>query len=223
MDGVISDTGNITLQAGGNPPVPGKTGDILKLDGLVKATLGNITLSAGNEIIENVSPEAPSGTITRNPNLNAEAPPPTPTCPTGQELVGGMCQPITCPTGYHLVGSTCQAITCPTGQQLVGNTCQAIICPTGQELVGNLCQPIACPGGKVFIGTSCPMPGRHHRLCGRLQDTQHRAGNRQLYGHLLPHYGGTDGTASGSGEINYQYGGSVPFQDLGFTGWRRWR
>ncbi len=158
VDGVISDTGNITLQAGGNPPVPGKTGDILKLDGLVKATLGNITLSAGNEIIENVSPEAPSGTITRNPNLNAEAPPPTPTCPTGQELVGGVCQPITCPTGYHLVGSTCQAITCPTGQQLVGNTCQAIICPTGQELVGNLCQPIACPGGKVFIGTGCQCP-----------------------------------------------------------------
>jgi hypothetical protein len=80
------------------------------------------------------------------------------TCPTGQELVGNTCQPITCPTGQQLVGNTCQAITCPTGQQLVGNTCQAITCPTGQQLVGNLCQPIICPGGQVFIGAGCRCP-----------------------------------------------------------------
>jgi filamentous hemagglutinin family protein len=143
--GVRSINGNITLQAGGNPPVPGKIGDILKLDGLVKALSGNITLSAGNEIIEIVPPEVTlPAKIFKYPNLNGEAPPPTPT--------------PTCPTGYQLVGETCQPITCPTGYQLVGNTCQVIICPTGQELVGNLCQPIACPGGKLWAGGGCQCP-----------------------------------------------------------------
>ena len=106
VDGVISDTGNITLSAG--PTGPGETGDILTLNGLVNAPAGSITLRAGNEIIENVTPVAIApDQIFRYPNLNVETP--APTCPTGQELVGGVCQPITCPTGQQLVGNTCQA------------------------------------------------------------------------------------------------------------------
>ncbi len=159
--GVTSNTGNITLTAGATGL--GVTTDIMNINGPVNAAAGNIVLSAGNTI--NVNPPDGNlnclglpGCVSKTENLNGEAPPPTPTCPTGQQLVGGICQPITCPTGYHLVGSTCQAITCPTGQQLVGNTCQPIICPAGQELVGNLCQPIACPGGKVWAAGGCSCP-----------------------------------------------------------------
>jgi filamentous hemagglutinin family protein len=157
--GVTSNTGNITLTAGATGA--GVTTDILTLNGPLTATGaapgGNVKLSAGNEIIENstITVRVPGGVITRTPNMNGSAPPPTPTCPPGQELVGGICQPITCPTGQQLVGSTCQAITCPTGQQLVGSTCQAITCPTGQQLVGNTCQAITCPTGQQLVGNTC--------------------------------------------------------------------
>ncbi|MFH1080015.1 MAG: filamentous hemagglutinin N-terminal domain-containing protein [Pseudomonadota bacterium] len=150
--GVKSDAGNITLTAGATGP--GVTTDIMTLNGPLTAML-DITLSAGNEIIENSTIDSAEGTITRTPNLNGSAPEPPLTCPIGQELIGGVCQPITCPTGQQLVGNTCQPITCPTGQQLVGNTCQPITCPTGQQLVGNTCQAITCPTGQQLVGNAC--------------------------------------------------------------------
>jgi hypothetical protein len=141
--GGVQSTGYIILAAGETGA--GVTTDILTLNGPLTAG-GNIALFAGNEIIENSTIVA-GGVVTKSANLNG--------CPTGQQLVGNTCQPITCPTGQQLVGNTCQPIICPTGQQLVGNTCQPIICPTGQQLVGNLCQPIICPTGQQLVGNTC--------------------------------------------------------------------
>ena len=155
----------------------GNTGDILTLNGPLTAGdssmyIRNITLSAGNEIIKNstitVRPlgSYPAGTLTEYANMNGPAPPPTCyggqywdgtacVCPTGQQLVGYACQPITCPTGQRLVGNFCEPIICPTGQRLIGNLCEPITCPTGQRLVGNLCEPIICPTGQQLVGSLC--------------------------------------------------------------------
>jgi filamentous hemagglutinin family protein len=150
----VTTQGNITLTAG--PLGVGMPAYNLTVNGSVWSSGNNIYLRAGNEIILGpyYSLSAPSGGVYQYPNLNAPAPEPI-TCPTGQQLVGDICQPITCPTGQHLVGNTCQAITCPTGQQLVGNTCEPITCPTGQKLVGNYCEPIICPTGQQLVGNLC--------------------------------------------------------------------
>lgn len=62
------------------------------------------------------------------------------TCPTGQELVDGVCVPIECPEGSQLIGNECvMEGDCPTGQRPVGGECVPIECPEGTVLQGNAC------------------------------------------------------------------------------------
>ena len=62
------------------------------------------------------------------------------TCPTGQELVDGVCVPIECPEGSQLIGYECvMEGDCPTGQRPVGGECVPIECPEGTVLQGNAC------------------------------------------------------------------------------------
>jgi hypothetical protein len=53
-------------------------------------------------------------------------------CPSGQELVNGVCRNIICPIGQELVNGVCTPIatpppTCPSGQTLVNGVCKPIV------------------------------------------------------------------------------------------------
>jgi hypothetical protein len=48
----------------------------------------------------------------------------TPKCPTGKELVGGLCY-TPCPAGTVANGPTCRITTCPTGKIDMGVNCCA--------------------------------------------------------------------------------------------------
>ena len=89
-------------------------------------------------------------------------PPPPPTCPTGQTLVGGKCVPPTsCPTGETLSGGVCVPPTsCPTGETLSGGVCvPPTSCPAGETLVGGQCTPPTnCPSGQTLLNGQCTPP-----------------------------------------------------------------
>ncbi len=89
-------------------------------------------------------------------------PPPPPTCPTGQTLVGGVCVPPTsCPAGEALSGGVCVPPTsCPAGEALSGGVCvPPTSCPSGQTLVNGQCAPPTnCPNGQVLSGGQCVPP-----------------------------------------------------------------
>jgi len=86
----------------------------------------------------------------------------TSTCPTGETLVNGTCQPPTsCPNGETLTGGVCVPPTsCPSGEVLSGGKCVPPTgCPTGQTLSGGQCvPPTSCPSGEVLSGGKCVPP-----------------------------------------------------------------
>lgn len=86
----------------------------------------------------------------------------TPSCPTGDTLVGGVCQPPTsCPAGETLVSGVCEPPTaCPAGETLVSGICQPpTSCPSGEVLSGGKCvPPTSCPSGEVLSGGQCVPP-----------------------------------------------------------------
>jgi hypothetical protein len=89
-------------------------------------------------------------------------PPPAPTCPSGQTLIGGKCVPPTsCPSGYTLTGGVCVPPTsCPSGETLVNSQCMPpTACPSGETLSGGQCvPPTACPAGESLSGGVCARP-----------------------------------------------------------------
>ncbi|HEY1515263.1 MAG TPA: hypothetical protein VGF91_02510 [Solirubrobacteraceae bacterium] len=90
------------------------------------------------------------------------APPPPPTCPTGQTLIGGKCVPPTsCPSGQTLSGGVCVPPTsCPSGQVLSGGKCvPPTSCPSGQVLSGGQCvPPTNCQNGETLVNGQCVPP-----------------------------------------------------------------
>jgi hypothetical protein len=86
----------------------------------------------------------------------------TPTCPTGYNLVNGVCTPPTgCPTGLTLSGGQCVPPTsCPNGQVLSNGQCvPPTTCPNGETLSGGQCVPPAtCPSGATLAGSVCTTP-----------------------------------------------------------------
>jgi hypothetical protein len=86
----------------------------------------------------------------------------TPTCPTGDTLVNGVCvPPTTCPTGETLSGGVCVPPTsCPSDQVLSGGQCvPPTNCPSGQVLSGGQCAPpTTCPSGETLSGGQCVPP-----------------------------------------------------------------
>jgi hypothetical protein len=90
------------------------------------------------------------------------APPPPPTCPTGDTLTNGKCVPPTsCPSGETLTGGVCVPPTsCPSGQTLTGGKCvPPTSCPTGQTVVNGQCvPPTNCPSGYTLSAGQCVPP-----------------------------------------------------------------
>jgi hypothetical protein len=86
----------------------------------------------------------------------------TPTCPTGDTLVNGVCVPPTsCPTGETLTNGVCVPPTsCPSGQVLSNGKCvPPASCPSGETLVNGQCvPPTSCPSGEVLSGGQCVPP-----------------------------------------------------------------
>lgn len=100
------------------------------------------------------------------------------TCPTGQQLVNGVCVPITCPAGQQLVNGVCTPIGCPAGYQLVNGVCVPITCPAGQALVNGVCTPVTNPDvtlPQVIITspvTGATIVGTNVVISGTASDTQ---------------------------------------------------
>jgi len=162
------------------------------------------------------------------PYLQGVGPPPTPTPPhtidlpdgpgTGRRHLPSGYLPDGPGTGGQLPASRLPALRASnwwatparpspalTGQQLVGKHLPGHHLPTGQQLSA-ISASRSSAGGQVFIGAGCRCPAGTIDLCGRLQDSQHRAGTDSATVHLLPGDGGTGCVASGSCAINYQYG-----------------
>jgi hypothetical protein len=99
-------------------------------------------------------------------------------CPSGGNLVNGVCVyppsfTLVCPSGTKLVDGTCNyppsyQVTCPSGSNLVNGSCVypdniKLVCPTNSSVVNGLCQypppyPINCPSGSKLYNGSCIFP-----------------------------------------------------------------
>jgi hypothetical protein len=91
-------------------------------------------------------------------------------CPSGQNLVNGICTPGSCPSGQHLVGNVCipDAVNCTNGFHLVNGVCVANavtdIClnmPGNQSIV-----PANCILRVIPAGTACVEKDPGYRVVG---------------------------------------------------------
>lgn len=74
-------------------------------------------------------------------------------CPSGQELLNGVCENIECTGGQQLVGGEC---VCPSGLELVEGSCQpGTGCTSSQTLVDGACVDDLCAEVECDDGDDC--------------------------------------------------------------------
>ena len=134
------------------------------LDDLENGTLYTIGLRAVSARLLRSSASTASATpmAPPTPPPTPPQPPPEPTCPTGEELVNGVC---VCEEGKERVNGVC-VDKCGTGEERVNGAC---VCEEGKERVNGVCVD-KCGTGEERVNGACVCEEGKERVNGACVD-----------------------------------------------------